>query len=212
MLRFLVISAIIRIKKQKRDSCPVSTSLYRPEPVSLDLSSVQFSRARGKLIKYENYNSPRRISRESVLDVEARSRIHIQTPNFIYSIISLAFHFATSTSAHATMQTRLRDVNSFSFFCITIHPVLRVLSNDVIDAKKRKEKIRKKEKKEGEKRREKNRSRSNLFTRYTHTHTHTCVHVRTSSHGSLHDLSYGDNIFLPGRVGDRQEREKGGGE
>lgn len=99
LVRFLVISAIIRIKKQKRDSCPVSTSLYRPEPVSLDLSSVQFSRARGKLIKYENYNSPRRISRESVLDVEARSRIHIQTPNFIYSIISLAFHFATSTSA-----------------------------------------------------------------------------------------------------------------
>lgn len=140
-------------------------------------------------------------TRESVLDVEARSRIHIQTPNFIYSIISLAFHFATSTSARTRPCKLVFATLTFSF-CITIHPVLRVLLNDVIDVKKKKEERKKgkKERKKGETKRGKNRSRSNLFTRYTHTHTH----ARVRSHGSLHDLSYGDNIFLPGRVGDRQ--------
>lgn len=84
LLRVFVISAIIRIKKQKRDSCSVSTSLYRPEPVSLDLSSVQFSRARGKLIKYENYNSPQRISRERVCWMSKLDPVSIFKPRTLF--------------------------------------------------------------------------------------------------------------------------------
>lgn len=84
LLRVFVISAIIRIKKQKRDSCSVSTSLYRPEPVSLDLSSVQFSRARGKLIKYENYNSPQRISRERACWMSKLDPVSIFKPRTLF--------------------------------------------------------------------------------------------------------------------------------
>lgn len=83
-LLLFVISAIIRIKKQKRDSCSVSTSLYRPEPVSLDLSSVQFSRARGKLIKYENYNSPQRISRERACWMSKLDPVSIFKPRTLF--------------------------------------------------------------------------------------------------------------------------------
>lgn len=105
------------------------------------------------------------------------------------------------------MQTRLRDINSFSFFCITIHPVLRVLSNDVIDAKKRKEKIRKKEKKEGEKRGEKNRSRSNLFTRYTHTH----MRARTYAHTARYMICRTETTFFFPAVSaiDRKGKKEG---
>lgn len=118
-------------------------------------------------------------TRESVLDVEARSRIHIQTPNFIYSIISLAFHFATSTSARTRPCKLVFATLTFSF-CITIHPVLRVLLNDVIDVKKKKKKERKERKKEKkEKRKGEKIDRVRTFSRDTHTrtHTHACAHT-----------------------------------
>lgn len=88
------------------------------------------------------------------------------------------------------MQTRLRDINVF-----VLHNNPSRVAACSLERRNRPKKKKKKRENEREKegeRNEKGKKIDRTFSRDTRTH------------GSLHDLSYGDNIFLPGRVGDRQ--------